>query len=252
MRYAILSDLHSNLEAFLAVLEKIERLKIDKTVCLGDIVGYNANPNEVVDIVRERSITSVMGNHDAVASGGKDASNFNDHAREAILWTEKILTKKNKEFLSKLPASLLFDEKFLMVHGSITKTDTYIRTTFDAGDNFSLLRKLYPLATPLLSFFGHTHQNIIYKETFDEDGTSRVLEVDDNSVKVEDRANYLINPGSVGQPRTTDKRACFAVFDTSSHKVEFIQVEYDTEKSAEKIIKAGLPLIFAKRLGWKG
>ncbi|HLC19154.1 MAG TPA: metallophosphoesterase family protein [Thermodesulfobacteriota bacterium] len=244
MRYAIISDIHSNLEALGAFLEKTEELGVEKTVCLGDIVGYNANPNECIEIIRERKMECVMGNHDSRASGLEEPTDFNHMAAEAVLWTRDKLTEKNREFLKGLPRSIDVDKKFLAVHGWVNSTDMYIFGARDAQTNFELMRAH---SERNLCFFGHTHVSMTYIEA-----DSSVGFTVDSPVKVEKGRNYLINPGGLGQPRDRDPRAAFAVYDTRALEVEFYRVEYDIQTTAEKILAAGLSPRLAERLklGW--
>ncbi|MBF8251238.1 MAG: calcineurin-like phosphoesterase, partial [Deltaproteobacteria bacterium] len=152
MRYAIISDIHSNLEALEAVLAKISGFKVDEILCLGDIVGYNANPNECIDIVKRTGIRCIMGNHDSRASGLEEPDNFTPLAKEAVLWTRDRLSEENKGFLRKLPRELMID-RFFIFHGSIHDTDRYIIDERDAMDNFEMLGNIP--GEPKTAFFGH-------------------------------------------------------------------------------------------------
>ena len=141
MRYAIISDIHANVEAFEAVLEDIDRRRVDKIVCLGDIVGYNASPNETINLFREKGIVSISGNHDSRAASDKEPFGFNPQARSAILWTRDQITPENKEYLASLPETLAVDDIFFMVHGSVNSSDDYILSTPEAILNFQLLKE---------------------------------------------------------------------------------------------------------------
>lgn len=243
MRYAVISDIHSNIEALAASLSKIDTLGVKKIICLGDIVGYNANPNECLDVIKKRNILCVMGNHDSRVVGLEDASDFNYQAASAAYWTREVLTEENKEFLRGLPRSITVDNKFLAVHGWINDTDRYILGGNDALKNFTLLEGY----GKNICFFGHTHVPISYLLV---DG-SVVLSAD-NTIKIAKGVNYLINPGGLGQPRDRDPRASFLVYDSRKNEVNFHRVEYDVKTTAEKIIAAGLPERLAERLklGW--
>lgn len=225
MKYAVISDIHANLEAFLSVLSDIDALRPDSVVCLGDIVGYGADPNACVDIIRERNMPSVMGNHDAAASGVTEPYNFNPAAREAALWTRNELSKKNRDFLAALPESIE-TEHFLAVHGAISDTDKYILDYGDAEPEF------YLMGPHRLCFFGHTHVPARHKSP---SGPER----------------FLVNPGSVGQPRDGNPRAAFLIYDTDTG-IEFRRAEYDIASAQEKIIESGLDKRLAERLsdGW--
>jgi diadenosine tetraphosphatase ApaH/serine/threonine PP2A family protein phosphatase len=244
MRYAIISDIHSNLEALEAVLSKISELGVDETLCLGDIVGYNANPNECIDIVRRSGIRCIMGNHDSRAAGLEEPYDFNPMAREAVLWTMEQLTEGNREFLKKLPRELTM-EGFAIFHGSIHDTDRYILDGQDALDNFQLLETL-PGDTKI-GFYGHTHVKVSLSCQ-----RGRVFLEQGKELKLSPWKRYLINPGSVGQPRDRDPSSSFLIYDTISKKVNFYRADYDIATCQEKVIKAGLPVELAERLslGW--
>lgn len=245
MRYAIISDIHSNLEALSAFFEKADGLGADDVICLGDIVGYNANPNECVELIRKRGVRCVIGNHDSRAAGVEEPDTFSYLAAESVLWTRGVLTGENKAFLAGLPRSLYVDNKFLAVHGWINDTDRYIMGGGDALENFKLLKEHKKNAR--LSFFGHTHVAISYVET----GGSVVINVDD-TLKVGKDSAYLVNPGAIGQPRDRDPRASFALYDTKKSIITLHRIDYDIHATAEKIMAAGLPSRLAERLklGW--
>ncbi|MBI5562775.1 MAG: metallophosphoesterase family protein [Deltaproteobacteria bacterium] len=244
MRYAIISDVHSNLEALRAVMALIDGLKADRIICLGDAVGYNADPNECVDILRARGIRCVMGNHDERAAGLAEPDDFNLFAEEAIRWTRARLTDENKAFLAGLPRKLVADKRFLAFHGWVDDTDRYIMGGKDALGNFALMKEE---AGVRLGFFGHTHIPIAYIDKNEE-----ILMNLDNEIQIEKDAYYLINPGSVGQPRNHDPRASFVVYDSRRSEAVYQRAEYDVAGAARKILDAGLPERLAERLklGW--
>lgn len=223
MKYAVISDIHANLEAFLSVLAEIDSLRPDAVICLGDIVGYGADPNACADIIRERNIPSVTGNHDAAAAGVTEPWNFNEAAREAVLWTRGELTDENREFLAGLP-DRIETEDFLAVHGAISDPDKYILSFRDAEPEFGLMGDYR------LCFFGHTH-----------------VPADHRSPGGPERR--LVNPGSVGQPRDRDPRAAFLVYDTESG-IERRRAEYDIRPAQRKIIGSGLDPQLAERLSY--
>ncbi len=245
MRYAILSDIHSNLEALEAVLKEADTLGADSILCLGDIVGYNANPNECVEIIRRHGITAIMGNHDSRVAGLEEPTDFNPIAQEAIFWTRKTIKDTHREFLSTLPHHHIEEEAgFMCVHGWIDSPDSYIFSELEAEYNFRLMEVE---ALPPLVFFGHTHVRVAYtkKEVFIGSTLSNPLELEEDTL-------YLVNPGSVGQPRDGDPRSSFLIYDTSKAQVSFHRVSYDLERCIEKIKKAGLPAPLWQRLqqGW--
>lgn len=240
MRYAVISDIHSNLEALEAVLTKISELRVDEILCLGDVVGYNANPNECVDIVRRAGIRCIMGNHDARASGLEEPDNFTPLAREAVLWTRKRLTEDSKTFLKELKREMVIDG-FLIFHGSIHDTDRYIIDERDAKDNFQLLEAL-PDGVKT-GFYGHTHVKVAMSYQ-----RGKVFLESEEELKVSPWKRYLINPGSVGQPRDREPSSSFLIYNTTDEKVTFYRVDYDIATCQEKIVKAGLPIELAQRL----
>jgi len=244
MRYAIISDMHSDLEALTAFFEETAQLGIDKIICLGDIVGYNASPNECVDLIREKKVKCIMGNHDMRASGAVGIGDMNLLASESMEWTKGVLTEENKKFLEKLPLKVRVNNRFLAVHGWIDDTDKYIFGAGDALKNFKLLEAVRNIN---LCFFAHTHVPITYIQA----DTTVKLNLD-TTVKIEKDVNYLINPGGLGQPRDKDPRGSFLVYDTETQDVNFYRVEYDIQATAEKIIEAGLSPRLAERLklGW--
>lgn len=235
MRYAIISDIHSNLEAFLAVLVEIGKSGADRIICLGDIVGYGASPNECVDIIRERQIMSLIGNHDKAACGITEPYNFNPAARRAALWTRGELTPENREYLGGLPEEGMIDG-FMIVHGSPSDPDRYILSEYDAAEEFPLLGEYK------LCFFGHTHVSVLYSLSGGEVEATRA-----EGVRIREGFAYLVNPGSVGQPRDRDPRAAYLIFDDCGY-IEFMRVGYHIEEAQKKIIERGLDRFLAERL----
>ena len=240
MRIAVIADIHANLEGLESVLGRIAELSVDHIFCLGDIVGYNANPNECIDIIRREKIVSVLGNHDAAASGREEPDGFNALAQAAVFWTRKHLTLENRMFLLNLPPEARVDD-FILVHGSIHDTNRYMLSRDAAADNFRLLAELP--GDLKLGFFGHTHIGMAFIDlqgSISSDHSSELL--------LSSGMHYLINPGSVGQPRDGDPRASFLVYDSGDGTVRFFRVEYDVKRCQDKIIRAGLPPQLAWRL----
>jgi len=244
MRFAIISDIHANIEALDSFFESIKDNPVDEIICLGDLVGYNASPNECIELIREKKIKCLMGNHDARAAGIEDLSEFNLLAANAIEWTKGVLKEENRAFLAGLPRCLNVAKKFYAIHGSIDDTDRYIYGAADALRNFKLLEKVKGLN---ICFFGHTHVPISYLCA--NDSVRMNL---DNSIKLKKGASYLINPGGLGQSRDKDHRGSYAVYDTKTSEVTFHRIEYDIDSTVEKIIEAGLSPRLAERLklGW--
>jgi predicted phosphodiesterase len=238
MRYAIVSDIHANLEALTAVLEKIDSDQaVDQIICSGDLVGYYANPNECLRLIRERGIQCVAGNHDTVAAGRKEPLKFGASGRYAILWTRPRLTADNLRFLQSLPLMMTIDEKILVVHGSLhpqPNEDDYLNTPEQIRECFAAWPQVAPQIR--LCFFGHTHRGLAY-----ESSGAEIRKHKTQTLKLQD-ATYLVNPGSVGQPRDRDPRAAFAVFDDQTQTLEFHRVKFDREACYRKAEVAGLIL----------
>jgi diadenosine tetraphosphatase ApaH/serine/threonine PP2A family protein phosphatase len=247
MRYAVLSDIHSNLEAFSSVLSRISELDIDRIICLGDIVGYNANPNECVELIKERAIIAINGNHDEEAVSTKPPLGLNPIAEESILWTRQALNSAHKDFLKALPITTLVDGLFTAFHAPRNSKNKYIHSSRAAETIFKTMRQsksVIKAKTIRLAFVGHTHVRCVFTE-IDE----MIFEKTPTEPLVLEKNNlYLINPGSVGQPRGGDPRASFLTFDSTLNKIEFHHVEYDIETTIQKIKAAGLPNLNAKRL----
>ncbi|MFQ5329103.1 MAG: metallophosphoesterase family protein [Thermodesulfobacteriota bacterium] len=241
MQIAVISDIHSNLEALTAVLDRIDSFGVDTILCLGDIVGYNADPDRCVEIVREREIQCVLGNHDSWVCGLEGLDNINYPVRRTILWSREQLSPKNLDFLKRLPRKLSMDIGALAIHGWVNNTDRYIITTGDALINSELLAQ--EPHSPRLCFFGHTHKPIAYSTT-----ESAVLVHRDELLILKEGRRHIINPGSVGQPRDFDNRGAFLIYDSEAGALRFHRVEYNIDATCRKIIAAGLPATFAERL----
>jgi predicted phosphodiesterase len=244
LRYLILSDIHANLEAF----EKCKALadgKYEQVLCLGDLVGYGPDPNAVIAGIRGIARTIIRGNHDKACSGITDAEDFNALAKQATLWTRSELTPENLAFLRTLPEGPVMMDGFQMVHGSPGDEDEYI---FGPGQALPTLRGLVIQTV----FFGHTHFQggfmITPKGRFQSIHCSSKEEGLIASLPLEDGARYLINPGSVGQPRDSDWRAAFAILDDHEHQVEYYRTSYDLPATQAKMQKAGLPEPLIRRL----
>ncbi|HEX4488851.1 MAG TPA: metallophosphoesterase family protein [Terriglobales bacterium] len=242
MRILLLSDIHSNLEALEACLAAAPAY--DLIVNLGDIVGYGASPNEVVARARELGTQFVRGNHDKAAVGLLELRDFNPVAGLAALWTREQLSQENADWLRALPSGPLKVQGLAnvqFVHGSPHDEDEYVVTEEDA------ILTLQDVAVPL-TFLGHTH----LQGGFSADSSFRpqyatIGQLETCELKLEDTA-YLINPGSVGQPRDGDWRAGFALYDSEAHMITFYRVPYDVRKAQERIVAANLPQRLASRL----
>ncbi len=229
MRLAILSDIHANLEALTKALRLIETQSVDEILCLGDVVGYGANPNECLELVRKHCPIILKGNHDAAAVDLSGAEGFTYPARLAAYWTHDVLTPENIAFLKNLPLTAKKDD-LLFVHASPNQPEewNYILSDADARDAFYFF-------TEKICFIGHTHVPVVYSER----GRARII-------KKEFR--YLINVGSIGQPRDGNPELSYGIFDTDQWMYENVREDYDQEAAAKKIIKAGLPRVLGDRL----
>lgn len=239
MKIGIISDIHSNLEALEAVLRSLETDRVDKIVCLGDIVGYGASPKECCEIIMSICDVCILGNHDAAISDRMDYSYYFDAAHMVLDWTKTQLNDACKEYITKLPYS--FELNGLMLcHGSPVDPQSfeYIFSIEQARTIIPYYDKLSPL-----TLIGHSHlfKTFAYIE-------NEVNDVLAQKFGLRKNYKYIISSGSVGQPRDYDSRAGYGIYDTDLRSFEIKRVEYDIKKAAEKIISAGLPAAFAKRL----
>jgi predicted phosphodiesterase len=242
VRYAIISDIHANLEALEATVEDLQTVQVDQVICLGDIVGYYPNPNECTAICRSQGFRCLRGNHDDAALGLCDIDDFNPVAREALIWTARALKEENKEWLRQLPEKLLVDGNFLAVHGSPWDPYAYIFSSGGALRAFSYMHTHHPEID--ICFFGHTHQRALYtseKGTVQENYKGKLY-------ILSNRGFYLINPGSIGQPRDGQPGASYIIYDSQTREVEFRHVPYDISLTQRKVAAAKLPLMLAERL----
>jgi predicted phosphodiesterase len=244
MRIGVFSDVHSNFEALRCSFQALQTAGCDRFVCLGDVVGYGAQPRECIDFIREREIFCIRGNHDQYTTEPRTDWMIQPYARDAIFWTQDHLGPAEIRWLSELPFDLEF-EGMNFVHASLECHDgeywPYILSTKAAIFHFFFQQNRY-------AFFGHTHIPLLFvqpegHEPMVEFLSSRSLEaVRDNPVK------FLLNPGSVGQPRDFDHRSSVLVFDTEKDGITLLRVEYDVEKTQNLILAAGLPAMLAHRL----
>ena len=236
MRIAILSDLHANLEAADAVLADARERDCTHFICLGDVVGYNANPHECVEIVQKMGCPVVKGNHDEQASLTESSRGFNALAEAAINWTRAHLTNEDKAWLRELPLSQQVHD-FTIVHATLDTPDQwgYVFNNLDAVASFAHQETT-------VCFFGHTHVPGAFVR---DEGVKRV-KVD--QLPIEDAKKYFINVGSVGQPRDGDWRAAYCIYHLDKSVVEQRRVKYDLATTQKKIIQAGLPRMLADRL----
>jgi predicted phosphodiesterase len=236
MRYAIIADIHANLEAFQTVLEDIRAMNCTHYCCLGDVVGYNANPKECLDIVRQMGMPVVKGNHDEYCSAETDLEGFNPHAQEAINWTRDQLTDDDRKWLRELRYIRLV-ASFSIVHATLDGPQRwgYVFDKLAAAASFTY-------QNTSVCFFGHTHVPVAFvRDAVVRGGTY-------SKFKVEPGKKYFVNVGSVGQPRDGNPKAAYVVYDLDEGSIELRRLDYDMATTQRKIIEAGLPARLAHRL----
>jgi predicted phosphodiesterase len=237
MRYGILADIHGNLEALQTVFGLYKEESIEDFLCLGDIVGYGANPKECLDIIREMKAVCVAGNHDWAVSGRLDPAYFNPAAKEAVFWTQKQLSSKDIDFLKNL--ELIFkNDDLILAHGTLSEPEHfhYMLSMSQAYETFCLMDRN-------TCFIGHSHCPQIIIQGGEEIRCSDMLKAE-----VDSGHKYIINVGSVGQPRDGNSMAAYCVYDTEAHAVEVRRTPYDIKTAQKKILAAGLPVSLAARL----
>ncbi len=238
MRYLLISDLHSNWDALEAVLDR-SRGYYDRIVCCGDIVGYGPEPDRVVEWARENLFAAIRGNHDRACCGLEDLEWFNPVAQVASRWTMAHMSAENLNWLRELPQGPVAIDGFAIAHGSPLDEDEYVTSLSDAANLFDYLDSG-------LTFFGHTHLQGAFAYV---DGKKRNLSRQD-FIRLEVDGIYLVNPGSVGQPRDGDARAAYALFDSDTREITLERVPYDYGTVARKIAAAGLPTALGSRLSF--
>ena len=243
MRYGILGDIHGNLEAFEAVLEVARQEGVEQYVCIGDVVGYNANPSECLRLLRDLNpVAIVKGNHDDYVSNGKDTVGFNPLAAQAVEWTRQQLSQEELDWLAALEFTQLVSVpgygRFQVVHATLDNPRGwgYIFDRYSAETCMTYQR--FPLC-----FVGHTHVPAMFDKSGPEVRGGFYEEV-----RLEPNHKYLFNVGGVGQPRDGDPRASFAIFDSDERQVTLHRVEYDIAEAQRRILAAGLPQRLADRL----
>jgi len=241
LRYAIISDIHSNLEALQAVLKKIEAEKVDKILCLGDIVGYGPNPGECLELVDQYCEIILTGNHDFACIENSELFYFNKYATQAIEWTLTVLSDEELQYLAGLP----LDEKienYYLVHSNAydPRSWDYILSLDEAIYNFSKFNEK-------ICFIGHSHHPIIYIE-YSENNILKYNLKTINKIHIEENKRYIINVGSVGQPRDGNPDAAFGIVDTANQVYELKRVNYDISSTYKKMISVDLPQFLADRI----
>ncbi len=240
MIYAIISDIHANLEALEATRAEIRKISPARVLCIGDLVGYGASPVECIDGTKEIAALTVAGNHDFGVAGLTDIRYFNSYARRAVIWTAGALDQEHLAYLGSLPLTHVERDLFRIVHA--TPSDparwNYIFTREQALAEFGAFPER-------ICFIGHSHQAGIFEML--EDGT--VGSAGDH-IKIRKGRRYMINVGSVGQPRDGDPRACLCIYDEDKAEVAMTRIPYDVESAQKRIIEVGLPSILAHRLSY--
>jgi len=244
MRYLILSDMHGNWDAMATVLHHVRRKTFDRLVVLGDLVGYGAAPNQVCESVRRMGgqLAIVRGNHDKVVAGLTDGEEFNPVALLSAHWTREKLSASNTKLLVDLPEGPLGVDGFHVCHGSPVDEDQYLMNELQAAESF------YGHDFSLC-FFGHTHIPCVFFLGPDGLG-SRRLEGEKGSIEILPDTRYLVNPGSIGQPRDRDERAAYMIYDSDRGVVHWYRVSYPIARAQRRIRRAGLPDILAERLAY--
>lgn len=248
MRYLIISDIHGNLEAFRAVLAHAARKRRDTVLFLGDAVGYGAAPNQVIERLRHMGagVIGVRGNHDRVVlDPGAGAVFFNPHARRAAHWSAEVLTPINRRYLESLPQGPRSVEKDLLIcHGSPVDEDEYMFSEAEAEEAFAHVKES-------VTFFGHSHVPCVFERGVADGHESLVgmlLRGSRVVIDLDPSRTYLINPGSVGQPRDRDPRAAYGMYDSEARRFTLYRVPYNVEGARKRILAAGLPNVLADRL----
>jgi diadenosine tetraphosphatase ApaH/serine/threonine PP2A family protein phosphatase len=240
MRYGILGDIHANLSALRAVLDRLQTERVDRVISVGDVVGYGAAPRECIALVRDIGAVVVKGNHDAACVGEIDIRYFNNYARDAVRWTQSVVNEQDCEWLASLP--MIADLDHCSVgHGTYFKPELfdYIQSTTDADPSLDAM-------TLPVCFVGHTHVPVTLMRL--KDDPLRTAYTIDPEVDLSESTRALINVGSVGQPRDEDPRAAYAVYDSDLDRAWIRRVAYDIEEEAHRIRSAGLPSVLADRL----
>jgi predicted phosphodiesterase len=234
---AVLSDIHSNLEALEKVLEDLQNFNVREIYVLGDIVGYGPDPNPCVELVQGRKMKAIKGNHERALSDQEFLSCFNPLAAKIITWTKEDLKKENLYYLEDLPDNYI-EGKAVFVHGSFTDPDKYILESQDIVEEVETLRK----KNLNVEFFGHTHMKVIFMEE-----EKPICPQEDWVTLAKDRI-FLVNPGSVGQPRDRDTAASYVIFDSEKCAILYRRVVYDMNKTIEKMKQKNFPPFTYNRL----
>jgi len=239
MRYLLISDVHGNLEALTATLEAAKRFEPYQLMCLGDLVGYGADPQPCIDVVGDKASLMLAGNHDLAVAGVIPADDFNAIARRSVEWTREQLSPEDRELLGNLPLQYV-DGDYCYTHASPIDPMrfAYIRTLEEVGEVFTHIGQRF-------CFVGHTHLPVIVAM---RRKTGRMEVIREPNARIKDGDRYFVNVGSIGQPRDSNPDACCVLLDEEQALLEFVRVPYDISKSQGKILSNGLPSYLAERL----
>jgi diadenosine tetraphosphatase ApaH/serine/threonine PP2A family protein phosphatase len=239
VKLALFSDIHANLEALEAVVEDARACSVDRFACLGDIVGYGADPGVCLEAIRELDCLAVIqGNHDVYAADERDLSSFNPLASQATIWTREQLTPEQRRWLMELPLEARVGADVQLVHATPGEPESWAYVRFQDEGYYAIHAQERPLC-----FYGHTHIPMAFHLTDGE-----VRQRDDGAYDLSTGERWLINVGSVGQPRDGDWRAAWTLLDLDARRVDLRRVEYDLVTCQQKIVAAGLPPRLAERL----
>jgi predicted phosphodiesterase len=238
VRYGIFSDVHSNLEALEAVIAAYKKESIDVYLCVGDVVGYGANPKECIEKVRSLSMVTIAGNHDWAAVNLFPLETFNHFAKDGILWTRQKLNDGERDFLETLKLTYK-NENLILVHGTLDspRDFNYMTDGYIAEESFRRMETG-------VCFIGHSH----IAGTFIKENDDRISYRLEANIGIKPENKYIINVGSVGQPRDANPKAAYCVYDTDKKEIQIKRVEYDTNTARKKIVDAGLPVFLGDRL----
>ena len=242
MKFALIADIHANLEAFQTVLADIKEQKCTHYACVGDVVGYGPNPQECLQIVRSMGMPVVKGNHDEYCSMDEELDGFNPHAAEAVMWTRNQLTSEERQWLKDLKYFRMVTS-FSMVHATLDGPQRwgYVFDKLAAAASF-------PYQNTPVCFFGHTHVPLAFIREPSATGNSVVKGGTYSKFKVDPTKKYFVNVGSVGQPRDNNPKAAYVVYDLDEATIELRRLDYDIAAVQKKILAAGLPPRLAERL----
>ena len=238
MRYGIFSDIHSNLEALDAVIEAYREEKIDKYLCVGDVVGYASSPKECIEKIRMLAMITAAGNHDWASVNLISTDYFNPLAKEAVFWTQRNLDEEGRYFLEHL--MLVYkNEDLTMVHGTLDEPGDFNYMT----DGY-IVSRTFELLETNICFVGHTHVPGVFIKSKD----SRIRYQENSNINIKEDSKYIINVGSVGQPRDGNPKAAYCIYDSDKKNVQIKRISYDIQVTGKKIIAEGLPRFLGERL----